>query len=122
LVASILQKSASFTKFGKKENFLSALNPKIEEWQNKIRKFVENLVEISNNPPPRVRPPIFVERDLASLHKFLKKNHQKISSMAKPEEVKENCFISFLMNFKQNHLILKMEGIMENLEYVHDTL
>jgi hypothetical protein len=91
LIAKVIQKLANFKTFGDEEEYMKPMNSVIEKYIPELKSFVlKIIVRINNcvnvlklkpeNPPPRVRPPIFLEKDLASIHRFLKKNKNRVTS------------------------------------------
>jgi len=87
LVAKIIQKLANLTTFKHEEDFMNQFNVLLEENKQNLMLFIEAISKIPSNQPPRVRPPIVTEKELACIHRYLKKYRDKIIRLCIQQEV-----------------------------------
>jgi len=101
LIAKTLQKMATFTTFQTDDDYLNPLNTIIEENSGHMKNFIDSISHMPDNSPPHVRPPIVLEKELAAIHRHLKRNLRRIK-----------------INQQDAVTVKKLEAILDNLEYI----
>jgi hypothetical protein len=101
-VAKVIQKLANLTNFGAEEEYMQPMNSLIEEQKQNLRIFIDHigvfiakivtnviLKKPAENSPPRVRPPIHLEKELASLHRHLKRSKVRMQKLQTEQDVRK---------------------------------
>eukprot|EP01114_Cavostelium_apophysatum_P014101 TRINITY_DN3569_c0_g1_i4.p1 TRINITY_DN3569_c0_g1~~TRINITY_DN3569_c0_g1_i4.p1 ORF type:complete len:1519 (-),score=502.00 TRINITY_DN3569_c0_g1_i4:67-4437(-) len=103
LLAKVIQKIANLTHLASDEEYMKSLHPLIEEQTPLFKLYIERISSIPLNPPPRVRPPIQIEKELASVHRYLKKYKDKMVKFQHEDE---------------HFVVKKLEAVLDDLEYI----
>ena len=132
-IAKSIQKLANLIEFNSlsaDDDYLKPLYPFLEDQKEAFKRFIDDLVvrfhyffiflifskTVPENPPPRVRPPIVIEKELASLHRLMKKYKDNMIKFQKEDEVKIS---SLIINLSIKHTVVKrFSSILEDLEYI----
>jgi len=103
LVAKMVQKCANLSLFEKGDP-MTRVNNIVAEAIPMMKEYIDAVSSLPENPPPSVRPAVNLDRELASVHRFLKKFSPAMEKAA--------------LDDPERDTLQKLNTVLENLEYI----
>jgi len=104
LIAKSVQAVSNFKEFtGNDEGYMKHLNAAITDNITPMRSLINKISSVNEISPPQQRPPIHMEKELATAHRTLKKLQTRIVANQQTQE-----YVA----------VRKLTAVLENLEYI----